>query len=85
MVVIDALTRCALLHSVYDLKAEQINGQRCLIGELMLSKFELSHNTEEATKNICCAKSKRAVDHNMVTRQFKKFHSVARTSTIRQG
>ena len=50
--VFGALTRCALLHSVQDLKAPQINMWRRLIRELMLLEFKLSHKAVEATKNL---------------------------------
>ena len=50
-----------------------MNMQHCLILELILYKFELSHDTVEATKNICCAKDEDGVDHSRVTRWFKKF------------
>ena len=52
IVVVGALTRCALRHSVWDLKAAQINMQGSLIWEFMLYKFRLGHNVAEATKNI---------------------------------
>ena len=42
--VVGALTRCALLHFLFDLKASQMNVQYSLIWELMLCEFELSHN-----------------------------------------
>ena len=67
IVLVGALTHCVLLHSMCDLKAAQINVQRCLIWELMPYEFELVHNTVEATKNICCAKGEGAVDHRTVT------------------
>ena len=73
--VVGALTYCALLHSVFDLKATEINMQPSLIWELMLYKFKLSHNTAEATKNICYAKDEGTVDHSTVTKWFKKFYS----------
>ena len=38
----------------------------------MLYEFEMDHNAAEATKNICCGKGEGAVDHNAVTRWFKK-------------
>ncbi|XP_029643946.1 histone-lysine N-methyltransferase SETMAR-like [Octopus sinensis] len=47
--------------------------QSSLIRELMLDKFELSHNAAEESKNICCAKGEVAVDFHIVTRWFKKF------------
>ena len=62
IVVVGALTSCALLHSVYDLKAVQT---------LML--HELGLNAAKTTKNICCAKD--AIDHSMLTRCSKKFCS----------
>ena len=40
------LTRCALLHSVCNLKVAQMNMQRCLIREFMLYEFKVSHNWE---------------------------------------
>ena len=54
IVVVGALTHCAMLHSVWDLKTAQMN---------MLYKFELGHNPTEATKNISYAKNEDAVDH----------------------
>ena len=50
----------------------------------MLYEFKLIHNTAEATKNLCCAKCKGAVDPNEVTRWVKKFCSTCKTSTISQ-
>ena len=37
--------------------------------------MKLGHNTMEANKNNCCAKSEGIVDHSPETRWFKKFHS----------
>ena len=62
--VMSALTRCALLHSVSDLKAPQMNVQYCLILEFMFSEFEVSYNVIEATENICCIKGDGVVDHS---------------------
>ena len=45
IVVVGALTCCALLHSVYDLKATKVNLQGTLIREFILSEFQLSHST----------------------------------------
>ena len=57
IVVVGALTRCAFLHSVRDLKAARLNAvQRSLRWELSLYVFELDHNAADATKNICGAK-----------------------------
>ena len=39
----------------------------------MLYKFQMGHNTAEATKNICCTKDEDAVDHSTITRGIKKF------------
>ena len=55
-VVVGALTRCALLHSVCDFQVTQMNVQRSLIRELTLYKFELSHDAVEATEKICYTK-----------------------------
>ena len=41
----------------------------------MLYNFKLSHDTTEATKNICWTKGKDTVDHGTVTRWMKKFCS----------
>ena len=38
--------------------------------EHMLYEFKLGHNTAEITKNICCAKDKRIVDHSPVPAQL---------------
>ena len=73
IVLVSALTYCALLHFMFDLKASQINEQHSLIQKLMFYKFKLGHNAAEATENICCMKSEDEVDHNTVTKQFKKF------------
>ena len=68
IVIVGALRCCALLHSVYDLEATQMNLQRCLTREIMLCEFELSHNTAEATKDIHYAKSEGVVDHSTIIR-----------------
>ena len=41
----------------------------------MLRGLELSHNDEEATNNFSRVKRKGTVEHNTVTRWFKKFCS----------
>ena len=51
-VVVYIPTHCTLLHSMYDLEDTQMNMNITLIQKLMIYKFELSHNTMEATKNI---------------------------------
>ena len=50
IVVVGALTHYALFHTVFDLKALQMNMLYSLIQELMLYKFEVSHDAAEATK-----------------------------------
>ena len=52
VVVVGMLTRGALIHSVFVLKAVWMRVEHSLIQEL-LYEFELDHNTTEATKNIC--------------------------------
>ena len=42
--------------------------------------FNVGHDALKATKNICCAKNEGAIDLTTVTRWFKKFCLVARTS-----
>ena len=56
IVIAGVLTRCALLHSVCDMKATQINVQCSLIWYFMLHGFKLGHNAAETIKNIYCAK-----------------------------
>ena len=68
-VVVGALAPCVLVYSVRDLKDAQMNELH------MLYKFELGHNAVEATKNISCVKRKVAVDHSIVSKKFKTFHS----------
>ena len=48
--LIGALTDCALLHSVCDLKAAQMNMQYGLIWKLMIYKYVLGNNTAELSK-----------------------------------
>ena len=55
--VVSALTCCAWVQPVCDLKAAQMNMQRNLIEEFY--EFELGHNTAEATKKVCSEKGKR--------------------------
>ena len=51
ILVVGILTHCALLHSVCDLKATQMNVQHSILWEFMFYKFKLAHNAMEATKN----------------------------------
>ena len=41
----------------------------------MFYEFELSHDTTETTKNICCAKDESLIDHRTENKLFKKFRS----------
>ena len=50
-----------------------MNMQRYLIRELTLYEFGRSHNTMEASRNICYAKGEGAFDYWAVTRCFKVF------------
>ena len=54
--VYGAQTRCALLHSVHNLKAALMNVQRNFIREFMVYELELGDNISEATGSICCTK-----------------------------
>ena len=58
---VGALTRCALLHSVWDLKAVQTNVK--IICELVVYVLKLGQYAAEDTKNIYCVKGK--VDHSI--------------------
>ena len=75
IIVVGALIYCALLHSLCDLKVEQMNMKCNLIQKFILYKFQLVHNTTEMTKNICCVKGEGKVDHSTVNRGLKKFRS----------
>ena len=82
IVAVGVLTRCALLDSLYDLKAAWMNVRRTsLISELMLYEFDLDHSTAETSTNIRCVKGEG------VTRWLMKkdFAWVAKTSMIRQS
>ena len=84
IMLVGALTHCALLHSVCDLKAVQTNVHHSLLREL-LYEFELIHYAAaEASRNICCAKGESTVDHGIVTWWFKKFLLDNKNLTIRQ-
>ena len=61
--VLSALILCMLLHSVCDLKAAQMNVERCLIKELIHSEWQLSYNAAEAAYNSC-ANGESLVDHS---------------------
>ena len=67
IVVVGALKHWALLHSVYDLKARQMDIQHSLIWEFILFEFELSYNAAEASKNIW-TKGQSAVAYSKVNR-----------------
>ena len=75
-VVVGTMTRCALVPSLCDLKAAQMNVQGIILSRtLMLCLFELSYNIAETNKHVCCVKVEGAIDHCTETRVFKKFHS----------
>ena len=73
IVVVGALTLCAFLHPLYDLKATKMNMQCICILKLRLYEFELSHNAAESTKIIYCVKGESTIDHSIINRCFKKF------------
>ena len=62
------LTLCTSLHSIYDLKATQMNEQHSLIQKLMIYKFKLGYNAADSTRNDCCVIGQGAVDHSTITR-----------------
>ena len=76
--VIGVVICWALLHSVYDLKATQMNVQHNLICKLMHYDFELGHNALKATKNFCCMRSDGIINHSTFTRWVKKFCSFSK-------
>ena len=72
IVILGALTPCALLHPVCDLKSTLINAQRCLIRALLPYESEMSHKAAEASKRIYYAKGENSDDQSTVTRKFLK-------------
>ena len=48
-----ALTLCAFLYFLYDLKALKMNVQRRLIRKFLLYEFEMGYDVNEAAKNNC--------------------------------
>ena len=52
ILIVGALTRCALIHSMCDSKTAQNNMQCNLIGKLAFHEFELGHYAVEAAKNF---------------------------------
>ena len=72
-IVVVGVLACALLCSMRDLKASQMNVQHRIIWRLTLYEFELSHNVAETSKNIFCTISKGAIDYCTETKSFKKF------------
>ena len=61
IVLLGALTRCALLHSVFDLKATQMNVQHSLIQKLILHGFKLGYNAWKQPKILVERKVKAEV------------------------
>ena len=82
ILVVGALTRCALFHTVCNLIAAQLNVQLSLTDELRLCKFELVHNVVETTRIFCSVDDEGAVDDNILIRNFTWD---AEISTLRQG
>ena len=82
LVVVGMLRGYALLYSMCDLKAAQMNVRCSLIWELILDEFKLGHNTTEAIKNICCSKGEGTFDHYKVTIWFKKFCLVCKNLNL---
>ena len=60
IVVVGALKRYTLLHSVWDLNAAQ-------------TRLNRAKTPQKQPKTICCVKSEGVVDHSTVTRWLKKF------------
>ena len=81
--VVGVLTHYALLHSICDLKAMYMNVPCSLIQVFMLYKFEQGHHAAKSTKNICCVKGWRHIDHSIDG--SRNFTQIARTLVIRQG
>ena len=75
-----ALTRYALLHTVFDSKTEQIR-KYCLNWDFMIYEFKPGHNVTEATKDISWVKSEVAVVNTIVRKWFNKFCSDTRRSS----
>ena len=61
---------CPLIHSMCDLKAEQMN-----VSCYLIYKFEVGQNATEENKNICCVKSDGTVNRNIVIRWSMRFSS----------
>ena len=78
IVIVGALTCCALLHSLCDLKDMQMNVQYSIIWEIMLYEFKLCHKAAEATKNISYAKGQGAIDYRNQKFGSRNFTQVAR-------
>ena len=71
IVVVGVLTRYAVLHSAWDLKAVRMNVHHSLIQELMFYEFGLNHNAMEATKNTFYAKNEGALGSQEAQRSGK--------------
>ena len=64
IVVVGKLTRCVLIHSVYDFKVAQMNAKVVQLGNFCFTSSNLGHNTTGAIRNIAIGKD----DHSTVTR-----------------
>ena len=71
-----------LFHSIYDLKATQMNMQCKLIWELMLYKFRMGYNAAEAIKIIYCVKLKAQLITVQKSDNLRNFAQIVRTSMI---
>ena len=67
-----ALTRCALLLSMCDLKSAQMNVRCRRIQELMLYGAKLGHNITEATVTLCRWPAKQTIPLSVLARNQTK-------------
>ena len=65
IVIVGALIP-ALLYSMGNLKAIQMDIQCSLIWEVMFFDFKLGYNDVVATKNICCTKGEDVIDKEIL-------------------
>ena len=72
--------RFVLFHSICDLKAVQVNGQRNLIWELMIYELKLSHGVIEAKKKQknSFAKNDGTVERSKEIGGLKDFRSMCK-------
>ena len=82
IVVVGALTRWALFHSMFELKAAKMNLQRILFQELMLYKYKSGHNATEASKILFVRKMKALL---ITVQQSDELQEPRRLGKIRWG